>query len=183
MQIMFWKKKNCMSLKNQKMDTIEISGTEILPSSEPMTEEEFVSWYDEDIKAEFVDGEIIVHRPVPIHHSFIGTFLSSLLFTLASKNDLGKLCGSGRIQTRLRPGLRREPDLMFIAKDRQSIIRKNHIEGASDLAVEIVSPDSLTRDWREKYYEYEQAGVKEYWVIDPDAKRMDMYHLDEHGNY
>jgi Uma2 family endonuclease len=110
-------------------------------------------------------------------------FLGSLLMIFVEKNNAGKLCGTSRIQARLRPSLRREPDLMFIAKDRLSIIRKNHIEGAPDLAVEIVSPDSLTRDWREKYYEYEQAGVKEYWVIDPDAKRMDMYFLDEQENY
>jgi Uma2 family endonuclease len=165
------------------MKTLELEKPEILSHLEDMTEEEFVDWYDEDVKAEFIDGEVIVHSPVSIHHDSIGMFLGSLLMIYVEKHNAGKLCGSSRVQTRLRPGLRREPDLMFVAKDHLSILRKNHIEGAPDLAVEIVSPDSLTRDWREKYYEYEQAGVKEYWVIDPDAKRMDMYHLDEHGNY
>jgi Uma2 family endonuclease len=165
------------------MKSLELEKPEILSHLEDMTEEEFVDWYNEDVKAEFVDGEVIVHSPVTIDHESIGTFLTTLLNLLIHKNDLGKFFGSSRFQARLRTGLRREPDLMFISKDRLSILRKNHIEGAPDLAVEIVSPDSLTRDWREKYYEYEQAGVKEYWVSDPNAKRMDMYHLDEHGNY
>jgi Uma2 family endonuclease len=165
------------------MKTLELEEPVILSQLEDMTEDDFVDWYDEDVKAEFIDGEVIVHSPVSIHHDSIGMFLGSLLMIFVEKNNAGKLCGTSRIQARLRPSLRREPDLMFIAKDRLSIIRKNHIEGAPDLAVEIVSPDSLTRDWREKYYEYEQAGVKEYWVIDPDAKRMDMYFLDEQENY
>jgi Uma2 family endonuclease len=165
------------------MKTMELEKPEFLSQPEYITEEEFVDWYDEDVKAEFIDGEVLLHSPVSIDHDNVGTFLTTLLNLLINKNNLGKLCGSSRIQTLLRPGLRREPDLMFIAKDRLSIMRKNHIEGAPDLAVEIVSPDSLTRDWREKYYEYERAGVKEYWVIDPEAKRMDMYRLDEHGNY
>ncbi|MDB5391578.1 MAG: hypothetical protein JWM11_7224 [Planctomycetaceae bacterium] len=45
--------------------------------------------------------------------------------------------------------------------------KRSHLEGSPDLAIEIVSPDSIARDWREKFLEYEAAGVKEYWIIDP----------------
>ncbi len=165
------------------MKSLAISETEHLSYPAPMTEEEFVNWYDEEVKAEFVDGKVIVHSPVSIEHDHIGTFLNTLLNLFISKHNLGRLCGSSRIQIRLRPGLRREPDLIFVSKERLSILQENHIEGAPDLVVEIVSPESLSRDWREKYYEYQQAGVKEYWIIDPDAERMDLYCLNEHGKY
>jgi Uma2 family endonuclease len=51
------------------------------------------------------------------------------------------------------------------------------LEGPPDLAIEIVSPDSEARDWREKYQEYEAAGVREYWVIDPASQHMEAYAL------
>jgi len=49
--------------------------------------------------------------------------------------------------------------------------------------VGIVSEDSFVRDWRERYYEYEQAGVRESWVVVPQVKRIDLYHLTEQKQY
>jgi Uma2 family endonuclease len=49
--------------------------------------------------------------------------------------------------------------------------------------MELVSPDSVSRDWREKYIEYEKAGVPEYWVIDRPAGRMETYALSRGGTY
>jgi Uma2 family endonuclease len=43
--------------------------------------------------------------------------------------------------------------------------------------MEIVSPDSESRDWRDKYIEYERAGVREYWIIDPMSKNVEVYVL------
>jgi len=54
---------------------------------------------------------------------------------------------------------------------------------AHDLILEIVSPDSAVGDWQEKYFEYEQAGVKEYWVIDPGNEKMEVYYLSEQWKY
>lgn len=86
-------------------------------------------------------------------------------------------------QVRLRAGVRRVPDLLFINKEHRDILQDAHVEGAPDLAIEIVSPDSEERDWREKYWEYQEAGVKEYWVIDPYSKTMAMYQLGEEERY
>ncbi len=142
----------------------------------PMTEEEFVAWCDEDIKAEYVDGEVIVYTPVSRRHDALTWFLGRLLKLFIEGNDLGDVHGP-EFQVRLRAGLRRVPDLLFVAKERREIVQDAHVEGAPDLIVEIVSPDSEERDWREKYWEYEKAGVKEYWVIDPYSETMAMYRL------
>jgi len=147
-----------------------------------MTEEEFEAWCDEDVKAEYVDGEVIVHSPVSTRHSDIVWFIGYLLRTIARQRDLGRVLGP-ELQVRLRPGLRRVPDLFFIAKERTDIIRPTLVEGAPDLVVEIVSPDSVERDWREKYLEYQAAGVGEYWVVDLEYQRLAVYRLDEQGRY
>jgi Uma2 family endonuclease len=151
-------------------------------TSAVMTEEEFEAWCDEDVKAEYVDGEVIVHSPVSTRHSDVVWFIGYLLKTIVQQHDLGRVLGP-EVQVRLRPGLRRVPDLLFVAKARADMIQPTLIEGAPDLIVEIVSPDSVERDWREKYLEYQTAGVGEYWVVDLEYQRMAVYWLDEQGHY
>jgi Uma2 family endonuclease len=75
------------------------------------------------------------------------------------------------------------PDLIFISTDNKVIVTNTEVDGAPDLVVEIVSPDSLERDWRVKYLEYEKAGIKEYWVIDPIYEKMNIYCLNKQGKY
>lgn len=141
-----------------------------------MTEEEFVAWCDEDTRAEWVDGEVVMMSPMSFPHSDVVVWLGSLLQIFVEQRDLGVVCVE--MQTRLPKLLRRRvPDLWFVAKDRVGLIRRTHLEGPPDLAVEIVSPDSEARDWREKYLEYEAAGVREYWVIDPASNHMEAYAL------
>lgn len=147
-----------------------------------MTEEEFLDFCDEDIRAEFVNGEVIVFSPTSIRHGDISVFIVTLIRMFVDKNNLGKVW-SDNIQVRLRPGLRRVPDLIFVAQESKVNIKETEIDGAPDLVVEIVSPDSVDRDWRDKYYEYQRAKVKEYWIIDPNTNRFEIYCLNEEGKY
>jgi Uma2 family endonuclease len=85
-------------------------------------------------------------------------------------------------QTKLGPDLPgREPDLMFIAEARLDIIKPSHVDGPPDLIIEIVSPESQGRDYGIKLNEYEQAGVREYWIIDPLRDDVLFYQLDDEG--
>lgn len=56
----------------------------------------------------------------------------------------------------------REPDIIFVGKERLHLLKETFFDGATDLIVEIISSESYTRDRVEKYSEYEAAGVKEY---------------------
>src|SRR5262245_61091126 len=106
-----------------------------------MTEEEFeVFFSDEDVRAEWVNGEVTLHMPeIPQHNDLIG-WLATLIRFFADKQTLGKVFSSS-VEVRM-PGLRRVPDLCFVAKERQEIIKTTRIEGAPDLIMEIVSADS-----------------------------------------
>lgn len=68
--------------------------------------------------------------------------------------------------------LSREPDLIFVADRHRARIGEKHVEGAADLAVEVVSDDSVTRDRIEKYGEHQAAGIPEYWLLDPRPGRQ-----------
>jgi len=162
------------------METAILEPTAALPSK-LMTEEEFDAWCDEDIRAEWVGGEVIVHSPASPQHDAMLLFLANVAGSFVTFHDLGVVLGPN-VQVR-RPNLRRVPDLLFIAKERREIIQASCVDGAPDLVLEIVSPDSVERDWREKFLEYEAAGVREYWVVDPNVKRMRAYRLGEQGRY
>jgi Uma2 family endonuclease len=167
-------------------ETIEVHGTsERKPHpGRRMSEAEFVAWADEDTRAEWVDGEVIVMSPASFDHIWIADFLTATMRIFVEEHDLGGVFSEGT--TRFSVGervCRRVPDVLFVAQDRLHLLRKTHLEGPPDLIVEVVSDDSFTRDWREKYLEYEQAGVREYWVVDPLARRVEAYALGEDRNY
>ena len=78
------------------------------------SEEGSEAWCDEDVAAEYVDGEVIVHSPVRKQHTSLAIFLAKIMSLVAEESGAGFVYGP-EFQVRLRPGLRRIPDVMFIA--------------------------------------------------------------------
>lgn len=72
----------------------------------------------------------------------------------------------------------REPDLLFVAREHLDRLKDTYLDGPADLVVEIISPESVGRDRGEKYYEYAQGGVPEYWLIDPHMEWAEFYLLE-----
>jgi Uma2 family endonuclease len=147
-----------------------------------MTEEEFERWCDEDTRAEFVDGKVILMSPVSVKHSEINLFLARLLGGYLELRPAGRLLGS-EYMVRLRVGLRRVPDLLYVAPEHDDRVRNTYLEGAPDAAWEIISPDSEKRDWQEKVAEYQAAGVREYWIVNPYVKTVWLMRLNAEGTY
>src|SRR6185312_5741056 len=160
-----------MASTQPNVDLDDLTGHRKPLPNRPLSEEEFVAWCDEDVKAEWVDGRVIMMSPANYSHVNLTSFLISLLRIWVEGRGLGNVLGP-EFAVRLRSRSRRVPDLMFVAKERLQNLRTSHLEGPPDLAMEIVSPDSVERDWREKYDDYQAAGVREYWIIDLPRQRL-----------
>ncbi len=143
--------------------------------------EEFLADYDTQ-HAEWVDGEIIVMSPVSLPHQSIVEILTYAFGRY--KEVYGGRLITAPFQMRLRQQRSgREPDISFVRAEHLTIITRNFVDGPVDLAVEVVSPDSIERDRITKYMEYEAAGVKEYWIIDPDGQECIFYALGPDQKY
>lgn len=144
-----------------------------------MTESQFVEWAfaHRDVRAEWEDGRVVIMAPVSNEEDDLNGWLLSVMRFLVEQRDLGVMKGPNFMVRFASQKRRRLPDAMFISKARQSWLRTNHLEGAPDLVIEIVSRDSQTRDRRKKFLEYEKAGVREYWIVDPLSKTVEVYGL------
>src|SRR6266436_4468148 len=129
---------------------------------------------------ELWDGELIISPAPSFNHQEIALSLYRRLHDWVSKRSLGKVIAAP-IDMVLSPRRVTRPDVAFIAQDRLGIIRKA-IHGPVDLAVEVISLGGRNRDRIEKRDLYEQYGLKEYWIIDPEAQTVEVLYLEE-GRY
>jgi len=150
-----------------------------------MTYEEFLAWTDEDTRAEWVNGEVIIDMPPKHPHQNIVEFLHQLMSIFAAVFNLGQV-RIAPFELKITPeGSSREPDLMFIAAANLERLTNDRVTGPPDLIVEVVSNSSVHRDRVDKFDEYESGGVPEYWIIDnrPGQMKAWFYQLDTNGRY
>jgi len=67
-----------------------------------------------------------------------------------------------------------QPDILFIAKDRLGIVCKANVQGAPDLVIEVLSESTESWDRVSKRRVYSKYGVREYWLVDPDATTIEV---------
>lgn len=148
-----------------------------------VTFEEFLTLTNGVKKAEWIDGEIIYMAAASVRHELLFKFLLVVLDLYTQKNDLGLILGSD-IPMKLDPQRRgREPDILFLAKERLPLLQATYLDGPADVAIEIISPESYERDTQDKFSEYEAAGIPEYWLLDPQRQAAIFYRRDENGRY
>jgi Uma2 family endonuclease len=146
-----------------------------------MTYDEFLRDPDVPDWAEWVDGEVIELSPAMDWHQNLADFLAALFRHFCEAHGLGEV-RSAPFQMKL-PRSGREPDVLFVAREHRDRLRETHLEGPADLAIEVINPDSRTRDRKHKFREYEEAGVREYWLVDRQRKQAEVYVLDAEGKY
>jgi Uma2 family endonuclease len=71
-----------------------------------------------------------------------------------------------------------QPDILFVPTERLGIVGSDYVEGAPDLVIEILSPSNWLYDRQEKYSAYEQARVREYWLVDDRARTVEVFVLE-----
>lgn len=102
----------------------------VVTSLPRMTEEEFVAWCDEDTKAEWIDGEIIMPPPANLQHVDLVGFLNFILRGFVTARNLGVVYGP-ELQVRFASLRRRRvPDLLFVSTERMSILKTTEVGGA-----------------------------------------------------
>jgi Uma2 family endonuclease len=106
--------------------------------------------------------------------------LGTLLSNYIDGNQLGELFRD--VDTILNHFTVRRPDILFFTKARTHLIGEKAMEGPPDLAVEVISPSSVDIDRTDKFAQYRDAGVVYYWIVDPIAKTIEAWRLDN-GQY
>ena len=144
---------------------------------ELLTAEDFLEWLEPGTCADLIDGAIRMHSPVSIPHADLLNFLDRLLGTYVDRHGLGRLYREV-VAVRLSARNTFQPDLAFYRAERRSAIRRNHVEGAPDLVVEVLSPRTADRDTGPKFAAYQRHGVIEYWILDPEALAHRFYRRD-----
>ncbi|MDR3115760.1 MAG: Uma2 family endonuclease [Treponema sp.] len=159
-----------------------------MPNAQPQekpyyTYADFLEW-DEGTHAEIIDGELYMMAPPSTFHQFMRMELAAQLHAFLK----GKPCGvyAAPFGVRLFPRPDRqdatvvEPDIVVVC-DRSKLDERG-CNGAPDMVIEILSPSTARTDKVVKFHTYLAAGVKEYWIVNPDEKIIQV-HILENGHY
>jgi Uma2 family endonuclease len=129
---------------------------------------------------ELWDGELIMSPAPSFYHLEVTLRFYRRLYDWVSQHRLGKVV-AGPIDMVLSPHRVTQPDVVFISEARLDII-SGVIHGPVDLAAETISLGNRSRDRIEKRDLYEQYGVREYWLVDPEAQTVEVLCLED-GRY
>lgn len=137
---------------------------------------EFYNWVTPSMKAEFIDGEVVVHSPVRKKHNAITGAIFKLLDTYCIKRQLG-FVGIEKIMTRFERN-DYEPDIVFFGKEKTAALHDDQtIFPVPDFIVEVLSDSTEERDRGVKFRDYALHHVAEYWIIDAETETLEQYRL------
>lgn len=138
----------------------------------------FYAQISEEDKAEFINGEMVLHSPVRLRHNVSSKRLLVLMDAYVTTHNLGYV-GFEKIMISLTRN-DYEPDICYFNTARAATFFPDQMRfPAPDLVVEVISESTEQRDRGVKFDDYAAHGVSEYWIIDPDAETLEQYHLVE----
>lgn len=129
---------------------------------------------------ELLEGELVMVPSPKEYHQRISGRLEFLLRAFVQEHDLGAVYDAP-FDVVLSEETVVQPDIIFIAKERLEIITEDNVRGAPDLVIEILSEATAERDRIAKKLLYAKYGVKEYWLVDPQTKSIEVLQLGERG--
>ncbi len=145
-----------------------------------LTYEEFLTFPDDGVRREIVDGKVLVTPAPNIRHQELVVRLCNAIYNHVRSQGGGRVFVSP-LDVRLSEHDIVEPDVIFVGDDRLGIIEEKYILGSPSLLIEVVSDPRTDRVRKRELYA--RAGVPEYWIVDPDADRIEIYRLsgDHYG--
>jgi Uma2 family endonuclease len=147
----------------------------LFPEQGFWSEEEYLALTGNRL-VEFSDGHVEVLPMPTTSHQLIVAFLYRALLQFVTARGAGTVLFAP-LRVRLWPGKFREPDLVFMSAEHASRIGESFWE-AADLVMEVVSDDDRRRDVVTKRREYAEAGIPEYWIVDPEQAVVTVLRLD-----
>jgi Uma2 family endonuclease len=143
------------------------------------TEEDYEQITDEDLKCEFIDGELIVHSPASLDHEDLTAFVIRLLGEFVAQHRLGRVFGSNAV---MQLGRRRfSPDVSVLLASHYDRVRRTRVVGPMDLVAEIISESTRSYDHETKLPLYREGQVGEIWMIDRERRQFEVHALREGG--
>jgi len=136
------------------------------------TYSELVALPDDQMRHELIDGEHFVSPSPAIPHQVILWNLTEALGPYLRANAIGTAL-TGPVDVKLSPHTVLVPDLVYFTASRFArVVNEKHATAAPDLVVEILSPGTRRRDQGRKRAVYDREGVREYWMVDPEARSI-----------
>lgn len=127
---------------------------------------------------QLIEGELVMTPPPGTLHQIIARNLFIKISALVEKNSAGLLLFAP-VDVYFDDENAFQPDIVFVSKQRRDIVKDDGIHGAPDMVIEILSPSTAYYDIKKKYKLYEKFGVREYWIVDPEMKSVELYSLTQ----
>jgi Uma2 family endonuclease len=154
----------------------QVAALQLALADEAKRRQAFYEWIDENTKAEFINGQVVIHSPVRKEHWQVSDLLARLVSFFASAKRLGRV-GVEKVMIRLTRN-DYEPDIVFFEKSKAETFTKGQVLfPAPDFAVEILSDSTATTDKTTKKNDYAAHGIQEYWIIDAKKCLIEQYFL------
>jgi Uma2 family endonuclease len=153
----------------------------LFPNQGQWSEEEYLA-LDTNRMVELVNGCLeVLPMPTPFHQAIV-LFLYRILHAFVRAHSSGEVLVAP-LPVRLWPQHLREPDVIYLKPGR--IRNRKKPPNGADLVMEVVSEgdENRTRDLRIKRSEYAKARITEYWIIDPEKRRLIVLSLTDDGKY
>lgn len=143
----------------------------------PLDADDLRGFPDDDKRYEIIGGQLVVSPSPTYRHQRVSFKLTSVLDRYLSAS-CGAQAVAAPMDVHLSPNDVVQPDLLVVLDQRTGIIQDRGIMGAPDLVIEILSPASIENDFLRKSKLYERAGVREYWIVNPDGETVSVQTLE-----
>jgi Uma2 family endonuclease len=148
-----------------------------------LTYEDLVGFPRDGQRREIIDGTLYVTpKPDRRHEVLLERLYVAMRDYLSPRHDTGRVSQSG-LEVVLSPHDIVAPDLLFVAGDQPHVLTPTHVQGPPALVVEVLSPDTRRTDELVKRRLFARAGVREYWLVDPELDSIKVSRREEDGSF
>lgn len=150
----------------------------LLPAVYRLTYADWLTSPEDGLRREILEGELYVTPPPTVKHQRISREIEFRLLVYLRERDCGEILNAP-VGMRLSDEDVLEPDLLVVLRGGLATVDERAVLGPADVVVEILSPGTAKRDLGLKRGVYEAAGVREYWIVDPEAQAVEVLYLEQ----